>query len=64
MDSESLEEIKNLNIGCALSTHNLQQILQKLLKLEQLLEESCITEVEIYNFLVSLLADIKNQVVI
>ena len=64
MDSESLEEIKNLNIRCALSTHNLQQILQKLLKIEQLLEESCITEVEIYIFLVSLLADIKNQVVI
>ena len=66
MDSDilqELKELKNLNPGSMLATRHLEKALEKaLLKLEQRLDESCASELNAFNVLVSIADELKSQV--
>ena len=65
MDSDilqELKELKNLNPGSMFATRHLEKALEALLKLEQRLDESCASELNAFNVLVSIADELKSQV--
>ena len=51
---QELKELKNLNPVIMHSTHYLKKILEALLRLKQRLDESCASEVNVFNVLISI----------
>ena len=62
MNFVSLVEIKSLVLRNILSTESLEGILAQLLRIEELLDQNCMTEIELHNFMVSASVKIKEQV--
>ena len=62
MNFVSLEDIKSLVLRNILSTESLERILAQLLRIKELLDQNCMTEIELHIFMVSASVKIKEQV--